>query len=126
MKLGLTYQQFYTFCQGKSINNSEKKPPIIDRICYDSRKVVESKNTAFFALQGTFRDGHFFIDSAYDQGIRVFVVSQKIDVKFYPDAFFIQVDDVLKSLQNLAASHRSKFTYPIIAITGSTGKTTIK
>ena len=126
MKLGLTYQQFYTFCQGKSINNSEKKPPIIDRICYDSRKVVESKNTAFFALQGTFRDGHLFIDSAYDQGIRVFVVSQKIDVKFYPDAFFIQVVDVLKSLQNLAASHRSKFTYPIIAITGSTGKTTIK
>ncbi|MFM7668802.1 MAG: alanine racemase [Bacteroidota bacterium] len=126
MKLGLTYQKFSTYCQGKSIVNSEKKPPIIDRICYDSRKIVDTKNTAFFALKGTFRDGHLFIDSAYDQGIRIFVISRKIDTKFYPDAFFIQVEDSLKALQNLAAEHRKKFSYPVIAITGSTGKTTIK
>jgi alanine racemase len=126
LKLGLTYQKFSTYCQGKSIVNSEKKPPIIDRICYDSRKIVDTKNTAFFALKGTFRDGHLFIDSAYDQGIRIFVISEKIDTKFYPDAFFIQVADSLKALQNLAAEHRKKFSYPVIAITGSTGKTTIK
>lgn len=126
MKLGLTYHQFCTFCQGKSIINSEKKPPIIDRICYDSRKIVETKNTAFFALTGTFRDGHQFIDSAYDQGIRIFVISEKIDIKFYPDAFFIEVEDCLIALQKLATDHRKKFTYPVIAITGSTGKTTIK
>lgn len=126
MKLGLTYQQFCVNCQGKPLENTEKKSPTIDRICYDSRKIIEIKNTAFFALNGTFRDGHQFIDSAYDQGIRVFVVSKNIDVKFYPDAFFILVDDTLKSLQNLASVHRKKFNYPIVAITGSTGKTTVK
>jgi alanine racemase len=126
LKLGLTYQQFCSHCKGKSIENSEKKLPIIDRISYDSRKIVETKNTVFFALNGTFRDGHQFIDSAYDQGIRIFVVSQNIDAKFYPDAFFILVDDTLKSLQNLASIHRKKFNYPIVAITGSTGKTTVK
>ena len=126
MKLGLTYQQFCSHCKGKSIENSEKKLPIIDRISYDSRKIVETKNTVFFALNGTFRDGHQFIDSAYDQGIRIFVVSQNIDTKFYPDALFILVDDTLKSLQNLASIHRKKFNYPIVAITGSTGKTTDK
>ena len=126
MKLGLTYQQFCSHCKGKSIENSEKKLPIIDRISYDSRKIVETKNTVFFALNGTFRDGHQFIDSAYDQGIRIFVVSQNIDTKFYPDALFILVDDTLKSLQNLASIHRKKFNYPIVAITGSTGKTTVK
>ena len=126
MKLGLTYQQFCKYCQGKPIINSEKKAPSIDRICYDSRKVVETKNTAFFALTGTFRDGHQFIDSAYDQGIRIFVISQKIDAKFYPDAFFIQVEDSLKALQKLAFEHRKKFSYPVIAISGSTGKTTVK
>ena len=126
MKLGLTYHQFYTYCQGKPIENSGKKPPVIDRICYDSRKIVETKNTAFFALKGTFRDGHNFIDSAYDQGIRIFVISQKIDVKFYPDSYFILVNDSLKALQRLASEHRKKFSYPIIAITGSTGKTTVK
>ncbi len=126
MKLGLTYQKFSTYCQGKSIVNSEKKPPIIDRICYDSRKIVDTKNTAFFALNGTFRDGHLFIDSAYDQGIRIFVISKKVDTKFYPDAFFVHVKDSLRALQNLASEHRKKFSYPVIAITGSTGKTTIK
>lgn len=126
MKLGLTYQQFCTYCQGKPIVNSDKKPPIIDRICYDSRKIFETKNSVFFALTGTFRDGHQFIDSAYDQGIRIFVISQKIDVKFYPEAFFIQVKDPLKALQQLASEHRKKISYPVIAITGSTGKTTIK
>lgn len=126
MKLGLTYQQFCTYCQGKSIENSEKKAPTIDRISYDTRKIIQAKNTAFFALNGTFRDGHQFIDSAYDQGIRVFVVSQKIDVKFYPDSFFIKVDNTLKALQSLAINHRKKFHYPVVGITGSTGKTTIK
>jgi alanine racemase len=126
LKLGLTYQKFSTYCQGKSIVNSEKKPPIIDRICYDSRKIVDTKNTAFFALNGTFRDGHLFIDSAYDQGIRIFVISKKVDTKFYPDAFFVHVKDSLRALQNLASEHRKKFSYPVIAITGSTGKTTIK
>jgi alanine racemase len=104
----------------------DKKPPIIDRICYDSRKIFETRNSVFFALNGTFRDGHQFIDSAYDQGIRIFVISQKIDIKFYPEAFFIQVEDPLKALQRLASEHRKKFSYPVIAITGSTGKTTIK
>ena len=126
MKLGFTYPQFCTLCQGKPLVMSDKKSPIIDRIVFDSRKIVDPKNTAFFALNGTFRDGHQFIDSAYDQGIRIFVVSQKIDAKFYPDAFFILVEDTLKSLQKLAYAHRKKFNYPIIAITGSTGKTTIK
>ena len=126
MKLGFTYPQFCTLCQGKPLVMSDKKSPIIDRIVFDSRKIVDPKNTAFFALNGTFRDGHQFIDSAFDQGIRIFVVSQKIDAKFYPDAFFILVEDTLKSLQKLAYAHRKKFNYPIIAITGSTGKTTIK
>jgi len=126
LKLGFTYPQFCTLCQGKPLVMSDKKSPIIDRIVFDSRKIVDPKNTAFFALNGTFRDGHQFIDSAFDQGIRIFVVSQKIDAKFYPDAFFILVEDTLKSLQKLAYAHRKKFNYPIIAITGSTGKTTIK
>ena len=126
MKLGLTYQQFCINCGGEPLHFSEKKAPVIDCIIYDSRRVVEAKNTAFFALKGTFRDGHQFIDSAYDQGIRVFVVSQQIDSKYYPEAFFVKVDDALQALQQLANSHRKKFNYPIIAITGSTGKTTVK
>jgi alanine racemase len=126
LKLGFTYHQFCSLCQGEPLVLSEKKTPIIDRIVFDSRKIVDTKNTAFFAINGTFRDGHQFIDSAYDQGIRIFVVSQNIDAKFYPDAFFILVEDTLKSLQKLAYAHRKKFNYPIIAITGSTGKTTIK
>lgn len=126
LKLGLSYNEFYKNCGGISSHVTSKKAPLIDRICYDTRKITEVKNTAFFALNGNFRNGHQFIDSAYDLGIRVFVVSQSIDIKFYPDAYIITVEDTLIALQQLAKIHRKKFHYPIIAITGSTGKTTIK
>jgi alanine racemase len=113
-------------CGGASPELSNKKTPLVNRVCYDSRKITEVKNTAFFALRGSFRDGHHFIDAAYDLGVRIFVVDQKIDPTFYPDAFILEVNNTLGALQQLAKKHREKFDYPVVAITGSSGKTTVK
>ena len=126
LKLGLSYNDFCINCGGISAQSSNKKQPIIDRVCYDTRKITTVKNTVFFALKGAFRNGNQFIDAAYDLGIRIFVVEQKIDALFYPDAFILVVNDTLNALQHLAKKHREKFNYPIVAITGSTGKTTVK
>ena len=126
MKLGLTYTDFCLHCGGASLELSNKKTPLVNRVCYDSRKITEVKNTAFFALKGSFRDGHHFIDAAYDLGVRIFVVDQKIDPTFYPDAFILEVNNTLGALQQLAKKHREKFDYPVVAITGSSGKTTVK
>lgn len=93
---------------------------------YDSRKLTDTDFTLFFALKGR-RDGHTFIGEAYKAGVRSFVVSKSdIDYNNYPDANFLLVPDTLKALQQLAGHHRRQFDYPVIAITGSNGKTIVK
>ncbi len=124
MKLELQYTTFCEVLHGESLLGEHAA--IIDRISFDSRRFVDGANTAFFAIKGEFRDGHDFIETAYEKGVRIFVISEKVDVSLYPHAKFIQVKNTLTALQELAAYHRSRFTYPVVAITGSAGKTTVK
>jgi len=124
LKLGIHYNEFCKIIGGRSLTGEAAS--IIDQIGYDTRKLVDSENSAFFALTGEFRDGHSYIETAYRKGIRIFVVSQKVELEKYPHAHFIEVKKTLVALQDLAKFHRSKFTYPIVAITGSAGKTTVK
>jgi len=95
----------------------------IDIIYYDTRIINTSRNGVFFALSGH-RNGHDFLQKAYDKGIRSFVVSQEVDLP--KDATIITVEDTLRALQSVAKNHRNQFSYPVLAITGSLGKTTIK
>ncbi len=92
----------------------------------DSRKVLSSSHSLFFAIKGVRNDGHEHIESAYEQGVRQFVVEKDIDVKKYPLANFIKVASAREALQALATHHRSGFHYPVIGITGSNGKTIVK
>ncbi len=92
----------------------------------DSRKIVDPEGALFFALQGR-RDGHAFIPDVYRGGVRNIVISDPgLDLSLYPGCNFLLVEDTLKALQALAAWHRGKFTYPVIGITGSNGKTIVK
>ncbi len=95
-------------------------------LLYDSRKIGSAAQGLFFALSGR-RDGHRFIPEAYRAGVRNFVVAAgKVATVDYPEANFIVVADTLGALQALAASHRSRYRYPVIGITGSNGKTIVK
>ena len=91
----------------------------------DTRKIVQPKETLYFALSGSMHDGHDFIKDAIASGIRNFVVS-KVYLTDRQDLNFYIVDNTLIALQNLAAYHRQQFDFPILGITGSNGKTTIK
>ena len=99
----------------------------IKELAIDSRKVVLPAQSLFFAITGDRHDGHNFIESLYEKGVRAFVVgadytaSEKLD-----DAFFIRVDNPLVALQTVAATKRAQFNYPLIGITGSNGKTIVK
>lgn len=95
-------------------------------VYFDSRKIQQAKGALFFALSGHSRSGNEFVDHAYQQGIRFFVIAKNTAVTLQPDAVYFQVDDVLVALQKLAKHHRRQFTYPVVAITGSVGKTTFK
>ncbi len=88
----------------------------------DSRAV--EKGAAFFALSGERFDGHEYAAQAVSQGAVCVVAAKAVTVP--PEAAVILVQDVLAAYQQVAAWHRGRFAIPVIAITGSNGKTSTK
>lgn len=87
----------------------------------DSRKIEEGN--VFIALKGETFDGHDFLEEAVKKKAAIAVVNRECGIMDLP---CVEVDDTLKALQALAAFHRQRFSIPVIAITGSSGKTTTK
>jgi UDP-N-acetylmuramoyl-tripeptide--D-alanyl-D-alanine ligase len=77
----------------------------------------------FFALKGENFNGNDFAKKALDSGASYCIIDEQ---QFQSNARFILVPNVLKTLQELANFHRKYLNIPIIAITGSNGKTTTK
>ncbi len=102
------------------------KDRFVDSLVTDSRKPVVGETSVFFAIRGDRHDGHRYIPELYALGLRQFVVEQAVDISQFPEANMVQVESSLTALQLLAAQHRRQFTIPVLAITGSNGKTTIK
>lgn len=97
----------------------------IDSLLIDSRMLNEANGALFFAIATSTNDGHRYIAELYGKGVRNFVVTKLPDSDF-PDANFFVVNNVVEALQRIAAHHRRRFDIPLIAITGSRGKTTLK
>ncbi|MFA6830984.1 MAG: bifunctional UDP-N-acetylmuramoyl-tripeptide:D-alanyl-D-alanine ligase/alanine racemase [Bacteroidaceae bacterium] len=99
----------------------------ISWILTDSRSLCFPDETLFFALKTSRNDGSDYIKELHQRGVRNFVVScLPENIADYAESNFLLVKDTLVALQTLAASHRSKFTIPVIGITGSNGKTVVK
>ncbi len=95
-------------------------------ICTDTRKITEG--VMFFALKGDNFDGNDFALKALELGAKYAVVDRPSlqGVVYNKTHKCILVEDVLQSLQQLAAYHRSLFDIPVLGITGTNGKTTTK
>ncbi len=92
----------------------------------DTRKVTAG--TIFFALKGDKFNANLFAEEAMNSGAAYVVVDEIANeawVEKYKERL-IKVDDVLTTLQQLAGYHRRQFSFPVLAITGSNGKTTTK
>ena len=94
----------------------------ITGVSIDSRKV--RPGDLFFAFPGTRVDGHDFLDQVFEQGAAGAVISRPVSSK--TGRTLIMVPDPLKALQDFARFYRSLFKIPVVAVTGSTGKTTTK
>ena len=90
-------------------------------ICTDSRKVKEGD--IFFALKGENFDGNKYASQAINSGAVIAVID---DESLPVDPAFFKVNNCLETLQLMANYHRKQFSIPILAITGSNGKTTTK
>jgi Alr-MurF fusion protein len=99
----------------------------VSQLLIDSRISSIPGSALFFALRGQRHDGHGYIADLYQRGIRAFVVSRRLaEFSALSGAGFVVVKDTLAALQDVARFHRSKFTCPVIAISGSNGKTIVK
>jgi UDP-N-acetylmuramoyl-tripeptide--D-alanyl-D-alanine ligase len=90
-------------------------------VCTDSRNIIP--DSIFFALKGENFDGNRFVKYSLESGC-AFAVSDSLDNEGIPGC--IIVENVLKTLQDLAEYHRMEFNIPVLAITGTNGKTTTK
>ncbi|MCP4124959.1 MAG: UDP-N-acetylmuramoyl-tripeptide--D-alanyl-D-alanine ligase [Bacteroidetes bacterium] len=90
-------------------------------ICTDTRKL--EKGQLYFALKGPNFNGNKFAQSALDAGASYAVIDEVQDSM---DDHMILVEDALTTLQDLARHHRRQYEIPVLAITGSNGKTTNK
>jgi alanine racemase len=111
------------------VNGKLTGPPdlSVTEIVTDTRQLSVTEGLLFFALKGKNHDGHSFIDNLYQKGIRIFVV-EKLPAgheKYY-GAAFILTDNSVEALQLLASYKRKSFNSPVIAVTGSAGKTVVK
>lgn len=87
----------------------------------DTRKITPG--SVFFALKGERFNANAFAAEALVKGARFAVIDEE---SFRKDERYIVVDNVLETLQALARYHRDQLKIPVIALTGSNGKTTTK
>ena len=91
----------------------------------DTRSLIPG--TLFLPLSGENFNGHEFINTAIEKGASIVIISdQKYFKNISEDVAVVLVADTKQALKNLAHFYRKKFNIPVIAITGSNGKTTTK
>jgi UDP-N-acetylmuramoyl-tripeptide--D-alanyl-D-alanine ligase len=112
-----------TLVDGRLVeDNRPPDPEVISGVSTDSRNV--KPGDVFFALTGDNFDGHEFVPTAIKGGAQAIVV-HTVPAEA-PGVAVVQVDDPLAALGKLAAWWRSEQKAPVVAVVGSSGKTTTK
>ena len=121
--MNLTIAEILQATQGTLIQGNPNT--VITQVSTDSRTL--KKGYLFVALVGEKFDGHNFLEGVCQQGAIGAVVSKPVaEFSQLAPPVVMQVNDTLVALGAIANCHRRKFDLPIVAITGSNGKTTTK
>jgi alanine racemase len=89
---------------------------------YTDTRSSRQYSALFIAIKTAKNNGNTFVPQAVNQGTVAVLVSEKPKI----ECNYILVEDTLDALQKLATHHRNQFRIPIIAVTGSNGKTIVK
>jgi len=120
-----TVKDILTAVKGKLLSGNPDE--ILTGLSTDTRKI--KKGELFLAIKGEKFDGHSFILDAVAKGAGAVLVQEGgiTNANFkLPDVSFISVSDSIKAYGDIGNFHRSRFSIPVIGITGSNGKTTVK
>ena len=115
----LTVEDILTATGGRVVVNNSHP---FTGVAIDSRTIREGE--LFVALKGSRSDGHDFVEAALDKGNGALVSLEQIASVKGKTVIFVH--DTLKALQDIARHMRSKRDIPVVAVTGSNGKTTTK
>lgn len=103
-----------------ALNGTYNEDATFDAVCIDTRKITQG--CLFICIKGERFDAHQFIDEAYEKGASAVMIHEDVT----PKGAYIKVDDTSKALLELGGFYRSQFDIPVVALTGSVGKTTTK
>lgn len=113
-------------CSGEVIFGNEDE--ILDNFSKDTRTINE--NDIYVGIKGTNFNGNLFYEEAFNKGAKVCIVDKnEIDIKNIKeikDRTLVVVDNTLKCIQKLAEYKRSLYDIPVVAVTGSVGKTSTR
>src|SRR5690554_3708592 len=123
-----TIRQIIEATKGQLLSNDLNLLDVnIKGVSTDTRTI--NGGDLFIPLVGEVFDGHYFLDKAIEKGAAAILIHRDdahCISELFPKVATIKVADTLKALQDLAAFQRSRFNIPVVAITGSNGKTTTK
>ena len=113
-------------CNGKLLTGDENT--ICENFSKDTRTI--EPNDIYVGIKGENFDGNTLYEQAFEKGAKACLL-QGIEIsdeelKKYNDKVIIIVDDTIKALQKIASYKRDLYNIPVIAITGSVGKTSTK
>ena len=116
-----TVRQFAKACQAQYFGPEEVLEQEIHGVVIDNRQIEEGY--LFAAVAGERVDGHTFIPSAFEKGAICALSEQKLE---NPSGPYLLVENTLQALKDAAEAYRKTLTLPVVAITGSVGKTSTK
>lgn len=119
----MTIREIMDAVGGKLLGEFGDINRMVGRVETDSRTI--HAGSLFVPLVGERFDGHAYINAALEGGAAG-CFTQRERESYLPGKFYIKVDSTQRALRDLAKYYKKKFPIPVVALTGSVGKTTTK
>ena len=119
----LTLRQLLEATGGTLLGEYNDLDAVFTDVCTDSRHIAPG--CLFLPIQGERFDGHGFINDALEAGAAGCLTARERD-SYRSDKFYVKVRSTQRALRDLARYYREQFSIPVVAVTGSVGKTTTK
>lgn len=121
----INVEKIIEICKGELLSGD--KLQVINSFCNDTRKI--EKDDLYIAIKGENIDGNKFVEEAFEKGAIGALIDEQISeeiVKKYSEKVIIKVENSVNAIQQIAKYKRSLYDIPVVAITGSVGKTSTK
>lgn len=119
----LTIREILEAVNGRLLGECQDLDAQVTKVETDSRTI--SEGALFLPLMGERFDGHSYINSALEAGA-MGCFTQRERESYQPGKFYIKVESTYRTLRDLAVWYKNRFDIPVVAVTGSVGKTTTK